>query len=86
MPFESRKLVEIYRPDDVDDRELSQIGVKHCETANLFSIHQQIDFEISFLLAVYAYEARPSWTTKLCPDRFDISGSRIARRFQIQNS
>ena len=72
LAFELGQFVEIDRPDDVDDRELLLVGVQHCQTANLFTIHQQINFEISFLFARDVYQPRPSWTTKLCANRFKI--------------
>ena len=37
LTFELCKFVEIDRTDDVDDSQLSVIGVEHCKTANSVS-------------------------------------------------
>ena len=73
MPIERCKFVEIDRPDDVDDRQLSIVRVKHCHTADFLALQQQVHFEVPVLLAGHTDKTRPPRTTELRADRFDVS-------------
>ena len=55
------------------------------KTANLFAMHQQVNFEISVFFAVDAYHARPARTAKLHANRFDLGRAELAVGFEFKS-
>src|SRR5262249_28401648 len=84
LAFELGQFVEIYRTDDVDDSELLRVSDQHCKTANLVTVEEQMDLDVSLFFARDVHHSRPAWTTKLRPNRLEVSRCILTFRIKLE--
>src|SRR5258705_11406407 len=72
LAFKLRQLFEVYRADDVDDRDLLQLGSQHGQPANLAAGVHHVNFDATVLFAPRVDDPAPGRIAQLRPDAFKV--------------